>query len=103
VKLLEEIGIPELTEEQIEALSETAEKTARDYVQSKVPQQKISVLDIVVEAAGSRPVTVSVDIDLKLSPAVRTYSAEKLVNEATERAFRAVEEKLRELDCRSKK
>ena len=100
---MEEIGIPELTEEQMETLSETAEKAARDYVQSKVPKQEISVLDIIVEAAGSRPVTISVEIDLKLSPTAKAYSAEKLVNEAAERAFEAVEEKLRELDCRSKK
>ena len=100
---MEEIGIPELTEEQIETLSETAEKAARDYVYSKVPQQKISTLDIVVEAAGSRPINVSVEIDLTLSPEAKTYSADRLVNEATERAFEAVEEKLRELTCRSKK
>lgn len=100
---MEEIGIPELTEEQIETLSETAEKAARDYIYSKVPQQKISTLDIVVESAGSKPVTVSVEIELTLSTEAKACSAEKLVNEATERAFEAVEEKLRELNCRSKK
>lgn len=102
VKLLEEIGIPELTEEQMQTLSEIAEKAARDHILSKVPQRKISVLDIVVETVGSKPVTVAVDIELVLSPLMKTYNAEKLANEATEKAFEAIEQCLRELTCKSK-
>lgn len=86
----------------MQTLSEIAEKVARDYVLSKVPQRKISTLDIVVETAGSKPVTISVDIDLALSPLMRAYDAEKLANEATEKAFAAIEQYLRELSCKSK-
>jgi len=102
VRLLLEIGIPELTEDQMQILSEIAEKAAREHVLSKVPQRKILTLDITVETVGSKPVTVSVDVDLTLSPLMRTANAEKLANEATEKAFEAVEQCLRELSCKSK-
>jgi hypothetical protein len=101
VKLLEEIGIPELTEDQMQTLSETAEKAARDYVLSKVPKGKISALDITVEVVGSKPVTVEVDVDLMLSPLMKKYE-EKLADEAAEKAFEAAEQYLRELKCKSK-
>ena len=51
---------------------------------------------------GSKPVTVSVDVDLTLSPLIKTTSAEKLASEATEKAFEAIEQGLRELSCKSK-
>ena len=102
VKLLEEMGIPELTEDQMQMLSEIAEKTARDYILSKVPKRKISALEIIVETEGSKPVNVSIDIDLELSPLMKTYNTEKLADEATEKAFEAIEQYFRELSCRSK-
>ncbi len=103
MKLLEEIGIPELSEEQMQELSEIAEEAARDYILSKVPQRKISALEVAVETIGSKPVTVSVDVDLALSPLMRAYNVEKLASEAAEKALEAVEQYLRELSCRSKK
>ncbi|MFP3984558.1 MAG: DUF3194 domain-containing protein [Candidatus Bathyarchaeia archaeon] len=103
MKLLEEIGIPELTDDQMGTLSEIAEKAARDYVSSKIPQRKISTLDITVETVGSKPVTISVDVDLVLSPLIRKFNVEKLADEATEKAFEAIEGYLRALSCKSKK
>jgi len=38
---VEEIGIPELTSEEIEELCSIAEKAAREYVLSKVPPKRI--------------------------------------------------------------
>jgi hypothetical protein len=102
VKLVQDIGIPELTEDQMQALSEIAEKAARDYVLSKVPQRKISTLNITVETVGSKPVTVAVDVELVLSPLMKAYNAEKLANEAAEKALEAVEQYFRELSCQSK-
>jgi len=99
---LEEIGIPDLTEDQMQTLSETAEKAAREYILSKVPKGKVSALDITVEVVGSKPVTVKVDIDLALSPLMKKYDEEKLADEAAEKAFEAAEQYLRELKCRSK-
>ena len=86
----------------MQTLSEIAEKTARSYVFSKVSQRKISRLDISIETAGTKPVKVTVNIDLKLSPLLKILNEEKLANEAAERALEAVEHCLRELSCRSK-
>jgi hypothetical protein len=102
VSLLREIGIPELTEDQMQTLSEIAEKAARDYVLAKTPKQKVTTLNITVEAVGSKPVNITIEVELALSPPTGTLSEEKLANEATEKAFEAVEAHLRELSCTSK-
>jgi hypothetical protein len=102
VKLLEELGIPELTDDQMQALSEIAEKAAGDYIQSRVPLRQISKLDITVETVGSRPVTISVDVDLALSPLMKRTNAAQLADEAVQKAFEAIDQFLRELSCRSK-
>jgi len=101
--LLEEIGIPELTSEHVEELCEVAEKAAREYILSKLPQHKISVLNITVETEGTKPITVNVDVEISLSPLLKNCDVEKLANEATRRAFVSVERYLRELACKSVK
>ncbi len=98
---MEEIGIPELTSEQLEKLCEIAEKMARDYVYSKVSPREVSTLDITIDTEGAKPVAVSVDIELTLSPSVKDYDAEKLAEEATSKAFQAIKEYLSELACTS--
>ena len=77
-------------------------KTARDYILSRVTPQKISALEIIVETAGLKPVTVSIDVELALSPLMEKYNAGKLADEATKRAFEAIEQYFRELSCKSK-
>jgi hypothetical protein len=69
---LEEIGIPELTLEQVAELCESAEQSARDYVLSKVSTNRIMVLDVTVDAEGTKPVTANVDVTV-----VRCGSADK--------------------------
>ena len=86
----------------MQTISEIAEKTARDYIYSKVPKQKVATLDIAVEATGSRPINITIDVDLSLSPQVKNCDVEKLANEATQKAFEAIEQNLGELKCRSK-
>lgn len=86
----------------MQALSEIAEKAARNHVLSSLSQRKISTLDITVETVGSRPVTISVDVKLALTPLMRTYNAQKLADEAAEKSFQAIEQYLRELGCKSK-
>jgi hypothetical protein len=99
---LEEIGIPELTSEQVEKLCEIGEKAARDYISSKIPTRRISALDITIDVEGAKPVTVNVDIEIVLSPLMKNYDAERLVSEAKEKAFNAIEEFLRDIACKSK-
>jgi len=100
--LNEKSGIPELTAEQVEKLCEVAEEAARRHILSKVPMRRISDFDITVEVEGLKPLNVTVDVNLELSPLMRNYDAEKLVEEAVQKAFNAVDNYLRELSCKSK-
>jgi len=90
-----------LTFEQVETLCAIAEKAARNYVLSKVPSRKVSVLNIAVDTEGLKPVTVNVEVEIILSPLMKNYEVKKLAEEATKQAFKAVEAYLRELTCKS--
>ena len=98
-----ENGIPELTLEQVEELCELAEQAAREYVLSKVSTSRIVTLNVVVDAEGTKPVTVNVDVTVVLSPLMKDFDVESLTKEATKQAFAQIEEYLRELKCKSKK
>jgi hypothetical protein len=92
-----ELGFPELTTEQIELLCSTAEDAARKYVLSKVTHKNIDRLDISVEADGSKPVNVTVEINLVLADQTKDVDAEALVKEAVIEAHRATENFLRKV------
>jgi hypothetical protein len=94
---VEELGIPDLTTEQIEMLCTTAENAARKHILSKVPSKMVEKLNISVEADGTKPVNVTVEIDLHLSPKMKNFDADKLVTEAVKEAHRASENYLRKL------
>jgi predicted S18 family serine protease len=97
VKLVVELGFPELTTEQIETLCSTAENAARKYILSKVSNKDIDRLDISVEADGSKPVKVTVEIDLILASQTKNVDAEALVKEAVNEAHEATENFLRKI------
>ena len=92
-----ELGIPELTTEQIELLCSTAENAAKNYILSKVSAKNLDVLDISVEADGLKPVNVTVEIDLVLTPETKGVDAEALVKEAANEAHKATENFLRKI------
>jgi hypothetical protein len=94
---VEELGIPDLTTEQTETLCSTAENAARKYILSKVPLKMVDNLNISVEAEGTKPVNVTVEIDLSLSPKMKDFDAEALVNKAVKKALEASEIYLRKL------
>ena len=100
---MEELSIPELTSEQTEELCSIAEETARKNVLSKVSQKRIETLNISVEAKGTKPVTLAIDMNVVLSPIMKDYDVKKLVDEAMKAAFVTAEKYLRELKCRSQK
>ncbi len=92
-----DLGIPELTTEQTELLCQTAEEAAKKYVLSKVSRKDLDALDIAVEVSGTKPVDVTVEIDLLLGKSVKGIDAEALVNDAVEEAHKASEKFLRQL------
>jgi hypothetical protein len=100
---LVENGITELTIEQLEILCESTEQITRDYVLSQVPVSRISDLDITIEAEGTKPVNINVEVSIILSPLMKDFNVEGLTKEATKRAFIHIEEYFRELKCISKK
>jgi len=100
---LEEIGIAELTDRQLEELCETGERAARAYILSKVPRKQISTLDITIDTQGSKPVTVNVEIEIELSQLMKGFNVDELTKQATEKAFDAAKQYLRELSCKSAK
>jgi hypothetical protein len=98
-----EIGIPELKSEQVEELCSIVEKTARQYVLSKLSPKRIEALNIGVETEGTKPVRLTVDVDVSLSPLMKKINVQRLVDEAMKEAFTSAENYLRELKCHSKK
>ncbi|HSQ49278.1 MAG TPA: DUF3194 domain-containing protein [Candidatus Deferrimicrobiaceae bacterium] len=92
-----ELGIPELSTEQIELLSSNAEETAKKYVLSKLSAKDLDRLDIAVEVDGSKPVKVTVEIDLLLTKQAKGVDAEALVKAAVQEAHKATENFLRKL------
>jgi hypothetical protein len=91
------LGLPELTTEQVEALCETAEGAARKYIQAKVSSKLIDRLDITVEAQGTKPVDLSVEITLILNGDAKNVDDVALVNEAVAQAHLDSETFLRKL------
>ena len=92
-----ELGFPELTTEQIELLCQTAEDATRKYVLSKVSSKDVDRLDIIVEAEGTKPVSVTVEVNLALSPKTENVKAEALVKEAVSEGQKAAKKFLRKI------
>ena len=95
--------MPELTSEQIEELCLAAEKAAREYVLSKVPSKRIETLNISIETEITKPLTLTVEVEILLSPLMKDFDAQKLADEAMKEAFISAEKYLRELKCHSQK
>jgi hypothetical protein len=94
---VEELGIPELTTEQIEILCSTAENAARQYILSKVLPKMVERMNISVEAEGAKPINLIVEIDLALSSQTSGSNPQTLSAEAVEEALKACEKYLRKL------
>ena len=92
-----ELGFPELSTEQIELLCQTTEDTARKFILSKVSAKDVDRLDIAVEVEGTKPVNVTVEINLLLSKDTKGFDVEALVKEAINAAHRATENFLSQL------
>jgi len=97
VERVVELGIPELTSEQIEEACATAENAARKHIFSQISQKQADTLNISVEAEGTKPVNFTVEVNLELTPQTQGVSQKKLAEEAVQQAFKAIENYLRKL------
>ena len=94
---MEKLIVPELTTDQIETLCTTAENAARKHVLARVPSKMVERLNISVEAEGAKPLSLTVEIDMALSPRLKGFNAEAFVKEAVQEAHKASEKYLRKL------
>ena len=98
---MEELGIPELNSKQVERVCAISEENARKYVLSQIAPKNIATLNICAEVEGTKPVKLSIDIEMVLSPSSEDCDAQKIADEAVEYAFNSAEEYLRKLACNS--
>jgi hypothetical protein len=103
VEFVEELGLSELTSDQIEELCAVAEQAARKYVLSMVSSKKIETLNIGAEAEGAKPVRLTVEVEITLSPLMKSFDVKKLAKEAVEEAFKSARSHLRDGLCHSPK
>jgi post-segregation antitoxin (ccd killing protein) len=94
---VEELGLPDLTTEQIETLCSIAEQAARKHILSRVSLKLVDELNVSVEVEGAKPVNVTVEVDLMLSPKRNDINVEALANEAAKAGLKASEIYLRKL------
>jgi len=99
---LEKRRLAELTPEQIEELCFMAEEAARGYILSRVPPKRVETLNISadIEVEEGKPLTLTVDVELTLSPIMKDFDIQRLADEAVKEAFSAAEKYLEELKCR---
>lgn len=93
-----DLGLPELTDEQIEEISQLAEDAARKHIFSQINQKQVERLNISVEAEGNKPpVNFAVEVDLLLMREAKGVDEKALADGAVKEAFKAIEEYLRKL------
>ena len=98
---MKEIGVAELTDEQLEELCRIGERAAKAYIHSRVHEKRISRLDITIEAEGRKPVTVNVEIEVGLSAPIDDVDIYQVAKDAAEKALEETNKYLRELSCKS--
>ena len=90
------IGLPELTDEQLLEVIRAGERAARDHVFSKLPPKKVYDIGICIQVEGTKPLTVTVDVELRVASSAKV-NPDELAREAAKKAMEAIEAKLREL------
>ncbi len=92
-----DLGLPELTSEQIEEASQAAENAARKHILSKVSAKQVEKLNISVEAEGVKPVNFTVEVELVMKEKIKGTDEKAIANQAVKEAFQAIEIYLRKL------
>jgi hypothetical protein len=97
---VEEQIIEKLSNHQIEEICLISEKSVREHILSKISSRKIENLIISVETKGTKPMTLTIEVDITLSTSMQNYEVKKLSEEAIKEAFKSAEKHMRELRCR---
>ena len=99
---MEELGIPPLTDEQIEEVCRIAEEAARKYVYSKLQKKHVEFLNICAEVEGTKPVNLEIDVDIELDSSTEHVNPQPVSDTAAKEAFKAAEAYLRKIACHSR-
>jgi hypothetical protein len=94
---VERLSTTKLTNEQIEALCDTAEQVARKFVLSKVSPKTAEELNRSIEAERAKPLNLNVELDGRLSKRSEDLDLQQLAKNATNEALKASESALRKL------
>ena len=86
---MEIIGLPELTNKQMEELCIDAEDAAREYIFSILPMKAVDRLDISVEVDGTKPLNLKVEVDLLLTSRIEDVDCANIVGKSVKEAFKA--------------
>jgi hypothetical protein len=84
------------TDDEIESICSAAEEAARKFILSKISLKKLEDLDLSVEGAGDKPLSVTVEIAIQTE--LEDPELNTIIDNATEAAFAAAEAKVRELN-----
>lgn len=98
--VVEEQIIQKLSNHQIEEICLISEKTVREHILSKISSKKIKNLIISVETKGSKPMTLTIEVNISLSTSKHDYDVKKLSEESIKEGFKSAEKYMRELRCR---
>ncbi|TFG07629.1 DUF3194 domain-containing protein [Candidatus Thorarchaeota archaeon] len=94
--IADEIGLPDLSEEQIEILAEACEARVTDYILDKIPKKSIEELSVSCTLQLGEQLDVDIDIDLSQKYEVGS-DLDDLLSEAAEYGTAWLENRLREL------
>ena len=90
------VGLRELTETDIEQLSEEALQLVRKFLSESIPQHNIDQYDIAIDVDNSKKdLMIDIDISLNLPPRFN-YDEEKIMKETLEKTFNELEKILKE-------
>jgi hypothetical protein len=63
----------------------------------------VETLNVSAEVEGTKPIQLTVDVDIRLSPSMKSFDVQKLCDDAVREAFASTEKYLRKLKCHSQK
>ncbi len=90
------IGLPEMSEEELAAIGELAQETAINHVFAHLTKSEVKDIEAVVRV--TRDETLNLELELYIEvPIFVKVDVDALVEEALEKAYRKVEERLREI------
>ena len=84
------------SDEEIELICAAAEETARGFLLSRISLKKVEDLNLSVEAVGDKPLSLTVEVAVETN--LEDPELDTIINSATDAAFAAAEEKVRELN-----